>query len=470
MRRTEKILLYFCGAVMDFTWLYAWAIFSMISIGKNGFPLADTAAIFIAAAALTRICAGRGLRIITLGLLQAAGLAAAALRGVYLMSGATGAFLDPRWLVEFWTGSHSDMEWFGLVIALFFTSAIWLGGAFFAVRPAAHAKICSRFDLGLAAFFGLVLITMVLVVKGGMPMGDTLTGPLACIFFFFGLLAIGMTRATGAASSGFIGGRRRLGVVMGFICAVFLSVISLVAFFQQALARAAGTGYGLLKDGASSVGSIFLWCVKFLYLPRQAKIREGPSGSQGSILDHLSPSDSAQWVEVAGTIAAWLFGTFLGLTILVVTVVAAASVIRWLFSRTAKNNPSGMRRSLPRAVLRVFGLIVLLIGKAGRTLRGYSTAADFYRALSGWSRRSGVRPDISETPSEFSSRLSRKFPALEGEIEAITGAFNKEFYGEITLRGEEIDIVRLSWRKLRNPACWPVRLKTLFSGTVTPLP
>ena len=51
MRRTEKILLYFCGAVMDFTWLYAWAIFSMISIGKNGFPLADTAAIFIAAAA-----------------------------------------------------------------------------------------------------------------------------------------------------------------------------------------------------------------------------------------------------------------------------------------------------------------------------------------------------------------------------------------------------------------------------------
>ena len=51
------------------------------------------------------------------------------------MSGTTGAFLDRRWLAEFWTVSHSAMEWFALVIALFFTSALWLAGAFFAPLP-----------------------------------------------------------------------------------------------------------------------------------------------------------------------------------------------------------------------------------------------------------------------------------------------------------------------------------------------
>jgi hypothetical protein len=48
------------------------------------------------------------------------------------MSGTTGAFFNTQWLMEFFGARHSAMEWFALVAALFWTSAIWLGGAFFA--------------------------------------------------------------------------------------------------------------------------------------------------------------------------------------------------------------------------------------------------------------------------------------------------------------------------------------------------
>ncbi|HBL22909.1 MAG TPA: hypothetical protein DDZ40_02195 [Deltaproteobacteria bacterium] len=467
MRRFEKTLVFVSGAVMDFSWLYAWTIFAMIAAGREGFPFADAAVMFAAAAVLTRISTGRGLRVIAIGLLQATGLVSAALRTIYIMSGTTGAFFNTQWLMEFFGARHSAMEWFALVAALFWTSAIWLGGAFFAARPKTHEKICSRFDLGLAAFFSILLIKLALVVKGNPSTGDNLTGLLACVFFFFGLVAMGMTRANGAHSPGLVSGRRRLGVVMGFISAVLLCVMSVAVFFQQPLARAAGTGYGLLKGGTSSLGSIFLWFIKLLYMPRQAKMRDGPSGSSGSSIGSFFESDNAQWVEVVSKVLAWLFGTFLGLTILVVTAVAVFYVVRWLFSRTARDHSDVKRRSLSDLVRRLRDLIALFAGKARRFLGGYTTAADFYRALTIWSRRSGVQPDPSETPSEFSCRLAGIFPSLKHEIESIAGAFNREFYGEATLGRDEIDFIRLSWRKLRNPSSWPVRMKTRVFGTIT---
>jgi hypothetical protein len=468
MRRFEKTLVFVSGAVMDFSWLYAWTIFAMIAAGRDGFPFADAAMMFAAAAVLTGISTGRGLRVIAIGLLQATGLASAVLRTIYIMSGTTGAFFNSRWLMEFLGARHSAMDWFALVAAIFWTSAIWLGGAFFAARPKTHEKICSRFDLGLAAFFGILLIELALVVKGNPSTGDNLTGPLACVFFFFGLVAIGMTRANGAPSpGGLVSGRRRLGVVMGFISAVLLCVMSVAVFFQQPLARAAGTGYGLLKGGASSLGSIFLWFIRLLYMPRQAKMRDGPSGSSGSGAGSFFQSDNTQWVEVVSNVLAWLFGTFLGLTILVVTAVAVFYAVRWLFSRTARDHSDVKRRSLSDLARLLRGLIALLAGKARRFLGGYATAADFYRALTIWSQRSGVQPDPSETPSEFSCRLAGIFPSLKHEIESIAGAFNGEFYGETTLGREEIDFIRLRWRKLKNPSSWPVRLKTRVFGTIT---
>jgi hypothetical protein len=468
MRGVEKTLLAFCGAVIDFAWLYAWAAFSMIPLGRGGLPFLDAAAIFAIAAALTRVHAGRGLKIIVVGLLQGTGLAATALRTIYIMGDRTISFLDSQWLTGFFSASHSAGEWLGLGIALFFGSAFWLGGAFFAVRPRTHQKICSRFDIGLAAFFALVLIKLTLAVKGSIFTGDTMTGPLAFVFFFFGLIAIGMTRTSGRGSPGLVRGHRKLGVVMGFICVVFSSAMGLIAFFQQPLARAAGAGYGFLKDGTASVGAIFLWFIKFLYTPGQGKLREDPSGAGGGVSGHLLPPDSAPWLETAGSIIAWFFGTFLGIIMLIVVVGGAVFVVKWLSSRTKRTHGRSRRLPAPNALLRAWHFIALLARKTARSLKGHRTAADIYRALAGWSRRSGIRQSRSETPSEFSSRLSGVFPSLRHEIKSITEAFNREFYGETALTREEMTLLRTSRRRLSSPSYWPARLKTLIAGQITP--
>ncbi len=378
MRGAERALLAVCGVVLDFAWLYAWAAFSMISLGSDAPAPPDAAAIFTAAALLTLLGAGRGLRIITVGLLQGAGIMAAALWTIYVMSGTTDPLLNSRWITGFFAASHSAMEWLGLGVALFWSTALWLGGAFFAVRPRTHQRICYRFDLGLAAFFTLVLIKLAMAVKGNILTGDTMTGPLAFIFFFFGLVAIGMTRTGGRGAPGLVRGRRKFGVVLGFICAVFLSAMGLVVFFQQPLARAAGTGFGFLKDGAVTVGGAFLWFIRLLYMPRQGKLREAPGGSGPSGAGHLFAADSEPWMEMAGTILAWLFGTALGIIVLVVAAMAAFYVVRWLLSRTEKKTGTGRRNCLLRTVLQFRDLLILLAGRARRLLRRPRTAADVY--------------------------------------------------------------------------------------------
>lgn len=471
MKRSRNVLLSLAAAVMEFTWLYAWATFSTISIAQRNTPPLEAVAIFLAGAAITGLSTGRGLRIISIVLLQTAGIVYAVLRTIYIFSDITPAFLGRQWLVEFFGAPHSAMEWLLFVVSVFWALAFWAGGARFAVRPKTHEKICSRFDLGVAAFLCLLLIKFALQVKGNISINDPLTGPLACIFFFFGLTSIGMTRGRAAASSDLIAGYRRFGVVTGFICAVFASAVSLVVFFQHPLVSAARVSYGLIRGGASSLVVIFASLIRFLYLPRQTRAIEPPSSQKGNIFDHLSSTGNPAWMEVTGKILGWLFGTALGLIMLAIIVFSVIYFIKWLFSRTrADRNKMDWGTLIPRAFARALDLFALLAGKAMQTLKCYRTAADFYRALTQWSRLSGIRRRIDETPSEFCSRLIKRFPALKEDIGTIVSAFNREFYGDMILDSGEIAGVRLAWHKLRNPARWPLRLRAFFSGTTGPLP
>ena len=471
MKRSEGILLSFAGAVMEFTWLYAWAAFSTMSIAQRHIPLPEAAAIFLAGAAVTGLSTGRGMRVISIVLLQAAGIAYATLRATYIFNDVASAFLSHQWIVEFFGAPHSAMGWLMFVVSVFWAMAFWAGGARFSVRPKTHEKICSRFDLGLAAFFCLFLLKFALKVKGNISINDPLTGPLACIFFFFGLASIGMTRGRVAAASDLIAGYRRFGVVLGFIFAVFASVVSAVVFFQQPLASAARAGYGLIKGGVSCLGVLFISIIRFIYLPRQAKGGSQPAGQQGGILDRIVPADSPAWMEAVLKVLGWLLGTVFGLIVLAVFAFAAFYFIKWLFSRTKAGRINQERGFfLVRAIMRMWGVLALLARKARRMLKGYRTAADYYIALTQWSRRSGIRRRLNETPSEFCSRLTARFPALNKEIGAIVAAFNREFYGDIALGSGEIAAVQLAWRKLRSPARWLQRLRAFFSSTADPVP
>lgn len=463
MKRYERTLLYVSGIIMDLSWLYAWATFSVISLGGNPLPLMQIVALFIFGAVISRVVHGRGFRVITVGLVQALAACAALFWTMHFLSGSQRTIIDLAWTAEFFITPHPAAAWLYFITGAFWTVAIWLSGVCFPLRPATHAKVSSRFDTGLAAFLCLVLIRFVIEMKGGPPAQGGLIVISACVFLFFGLLAIGITRAQGPEAASLIYGRRKMGIVLGFISAVFLTVVSLVVFLRQPLSLVAGVGYNALTQAGSSLGSLFARFIRFLYLPRQVRIKEPPSGGQGSIFDHVASSGGGPWMETAAKMLAWLFGTFAGIMIVIIIVTGAVWIIRRLLARTRKDGrPAGRSSHFLATLLRFKAFVAGSLRYLGRC----RTASDFYRALKIWSRLSGIRPAGCETPLEFSDRIKETFPAIGLEIDSITHAFNREFYGNITLGRDEIRSVRSSWRKMTTPRLWPGRLKTLVKGTV----
>lgn len=95
-------------------------------------------------------------------------------------------------------------------------------------------------------------------------------------------------------------------------------------------------------------------------------------------------------------------------------------------------------------------------------MKGYRDAAQIYRALLKWGRRSGLPHLLSETPVEYGSRLRMQFPSLTGEIGGIVDTFNLKVYGEVALDDEQLNLVKLSWRRLRSPRYWLPRVKSWF--------
>ncbi len=463
MKRYERILLYGSGCVMEISWLYAWVAFSLVSLGGAPLPVIRVAALFIAGAAISRILHCKGLRVATLGIMHVLGIFAALLWTMHYIVNTRQPIVDLVWLAEFFLSPHQAIEWLCFVLAVFWTAAIWLSGVFFSLRPATHEKVSSRFDIGLAAFLSLVLIKFAIEMKGGLSVQNNLSVTSACIFFFFGLFAIGITRAHGLKAVSLVEGHRKIGIVLGFISAVFFSVISMVVFLRQPLSDAAGMGYGLLAKAGSFAGSVFIGFIKFLYFPKRAGGGVPPSGGQDSMFDHISSAGGGAWMETAGKIFAWLVGSFMGLVVIVLIITAAVWTVRWLLSRTEKKDRPVRQSFNTRAILkRIAALLTASIRHFGRS----KTAAGFYRALKVWSRLSGIQPMAHETPSEFSRRVRMNFPVIKLEIDTILHAFNREFYGDATLSRDEIKLIHSSWRKIASPRLWPGRLKTLVRGTV----
>lgn len=63
--------------------------------------------------------------------------------------------------------------------------------------------------------------------------------------------------------------------------------------------------------------------------------------------------------------------------------------------------------------------------------------------------RQGIRRHKSQTPFEFEPELSRAVPAVEREIQFLTGAFVQARYGRQNLDGGQADLVKASWQRVR---------------------
>jgi hypothetical protein len=462
--KSQKVgLLFFASGGMELSWLYAWATFIMTSILRRPFPLPEALGTFGLAALITLIIQGRGWRIILILGLQFFGLILAASRIVYAFSYYSYPFLGQGWLIEFFRAQRDPLEWFTLVITLFWAVLLWLGGVTLARRSTAYFTICGRFDLGVAAFFLLLLIKFLLLVKGGIEVDDPMAELLFCAFFIFSLLAIGMARNRSGAQRDFLAGYQGIGVFASFTLVILLFGSGLVLLFLPYLRAGAELGYGVLKSAAGPLNPLLVSVLRFLFLHSRSRPETGSSSSGGNEMEFLSSGETSWWTELLEKIIAWGSLGLIGLLVLVVSCVGGWYLLRWLFSRA----PGGERRPVQWNIFswwaaRLRAMLRFLWGKIITKVRRYKNAAQLYSALLVWGRRSGLPHAASETPREYGSRLRDRFPVVAREIVLIIHEYNEEVYGEIALDERRLTTVKLAWRRLRSPLHWPSRMKCWF--------
>jgi hypothetical protein len=448
---------------MELSWRYAWANFLTISILHRPFPFPEAIAIFVLATAITLLSKGKGWRIVYRAGIQVLGLLLAASRMVYLFNSSSSSFLSETWLIEFFNASKSPVEWLALIIVLFLTLTFWAGGITLARRSTAYSTLCSRFDLGIAAFALLFLTKFLVLYKGGIKIEDSLSQLLFFPFFIFSLLGIGLVRSQTTSPKGFLPGYRGIGVILSFTVVVVLFGTALVLFFLPYLMLAAEGGYSVIKTAAKPLGPVFVSILRFIFA--RGTIRPEPSSgsTEGGAGEFIAPAESSWWMELLEEILAWVFGGILGLTVLIVSCVALFYLFRWLLSRT----PTSPRRQTTRHLISLWleRLRILLTSCWSwiiRRVKGYKGAAQLYTALRIWGRHSGLPHLVSETPLEYGLRLKTRFPLLTAEIELIIEAFNQEVYGEFILTDRQWVEAKSAWRRLQSPKHWPSRLKSWF--------
>jgi hypothetical protein len=339
----------------------------------------------------------------------------------------------------------------------------WAGGVTFARRSTGYSTLCSRFDLGLAAFFLLFLAKFILLLKGGIKIEDPIPPSLIFPFFVFSLLAIGMIRNRSAGPKDFLPGYQGIGVILSFTVVILLFGTGLVLFFLPYLTLAADTGYGILKAAAKPLGPVFVSILRFIFM--HGTIRPEPSSgpTKGGAEELITPAESSGWMEFVEKLLVWIFGSLLGLILIIVSCIALFYLFRWLLSRTSV--PQKRQGPWHSFLSWLDGLRVFLVSwwrQLARRAKGYKGAAQLYTALRTWGRHSGLPHLLSETPIEYGLRLKNRFPSLKKEVESIIEAFNQEVYAEIILSEKQLTEVRFALRRMRSPMHWPSRLKTWF--------
>jgi hypothetical protein len=460
MNGERRSLLFLIQAGMELSWLSACITFVDAALVNQAMPFLYAIAVFAVAALVGYLSLGRGWRNYLVLLAQTAFLSGALMTSVYALCYSSHAIFSYDWILLAFHGPHSQKEWAELILLCLSIVIYWIGGMSLARRQMTYYSVCTRFDIGLAAFFGLFLIELVIVAKGVGGSGGSLTIYPLFSFLLLGLIGIGMAKAHPSGSRSFLPGHAIVGVIASFAAAVLLIAASVTLFFLPVLQKTADVGYRAVAIGGRFIAPFVVGTLRFLFGPRNMRPDPpSPSTTGTAALDHIF-APASWWGRVIEDMMQWGMKGLAALMLLVGAGLLVFFVARWLAARSATGVGHLKRDDQISWWSRLRLIFIALIAGIARLLTRCASATDFYWALQSWGRRSGIPLRLTDTPAEFGNRLSRCHPMLTPNIETIVEAFNRQTYGNACITGIELAEAHSSLRSLRSPRHWARRLRT----------
>jgi len=456
--RRDRLLLLLLSGCMELCWIYAWVAFLTGAFFNKPFPLPEVMIPFFLAAALTVVSKGRGWRVLTLLAIHAGGLLPGAFGALHHFLYRSHPFFQLQWFKDLFHSNPDFIGWLSILFILFCSFFMYVKGARLAAKPTDHQTVCTRFDVGIAAFFVLFFVQFMIEAKGGVLMGGPVVQRMVVPFFLFSLLGIGLARNNGGGERAFVSGYHAVGTILGFSLVVLAFGTGLVLLFLPYLTRAAEIGYVGLKAVSAPLGPVLMGILRFLFRPKN--FRSGNMGVPPQTRTPDAPVGEDGWVVKT---AAWGLGILLAIVALSILILFLWYLWRWLMSRTSTGRKVEWNSDPLLAWLRrKWDFFVSMVKATARAFRSHKSAGEIYADFQRWGRRSGLTRLPHETPKEYGNRTKGALPRLEPEFAVIIDAFNEEVYGENRLDGIRLDNARMAMRRLKYPSLWFSRMRLLF--------
>ena len=326
-----------------------------------------------------------------------------------------------------------------------------------------YYSVCSRFDIGLAVFFALFLVDLMITARGGHRAGGNPCLYSLFSFLLLSLIGIGMARANPSGAKAFLPGHAIFGIIAGFAATVLVAAGSVALLFLPVLQRTADVGYRAVETGGRFIAPLVVSVLRFLFGPRNMRADPtSPSAGGTEAFGHTFVA-TTWWGQVVEEIMRWGMEALAILLLLIGAGSLVFFVVKWLAAQSGSGEKRLKRDEQISWWSRFRLVLIALVTGVLRLLAGYSSAAHLYRALQSWGRRSGIPLRTTDTPAEFGTHLSRCHPMLTPDIERIVDAFNRQTYGNVFVTGIELADARSSLRSLHSPRHWARRLRTRFT-------
>ena len=459
MKGLGGILSFFTAAGMELSWIYPLTAVLFAAIEKPLFPFLQAAAALLLGAGVTFLAVRMNWRIIYMVLCHAVVLTLVLCRIFYIYMDYGYPFWNYLWLEKLFTGPYTPLQGLSLLLLLFSSAALYAGGICLARRTFSHPVLCTRFDVGIAALFIMLLIAG----SSGVYFPQALYYLFS--FFLFSIISIALARSRGSSGE-FYYAYHGLGTTLTFLSVVLLLGSGVLLMILPHLIFAAEAGYTLLSRTAEPLVPVVVNILLFLFRGRGAQVEEPSNG----ILNGSEVTEEAQtgwWAELMEKIA--VYGG-MGLLLLLALVLLGWGLWR-LLQRLLSPPASGDQRSLWEEIILWWEFLCLRAGllfSFFKKLISFSAptgvGAKFYLRLVSWGKRCGLAPYKSETPREYGQLLSRYFPRERMDIEFIIDSFYREIYGGKGTKREQAQQLKAAWKKLRSPLKWPQRLKVWLYG------
>ena len=166
-------------------------------------------------------------------------------------------------------GGDPFMDWSLMLIILLMAGIIWRRSTIHVSKPLSPENVYLRVDLGIAAFFSLLILKLMLFGRFDVTLLYPDLKYLFFPFFMFALLTIGLMLSGGSGSRQYDAGFGRMGVALSVAVVMVSGGLGIVFLFHSQMTASAQILSRVLKKAGPPVEGVIIWLGRLLWASKR---------------------------------------------------------------------------------------------------------------------------------------------------------------------------------------------------------